>query len=256
MRIGILIIACLAAAPAVAQSWTRMPSVDAPTTAAGVRWPNGTGAVARCREGRYQLMFTLATPTAGETIDVILPLRPSDEAVPEPWRMNPQGNATFARLPVRTSEIWLRGRPLHLTLQGHEEQVLTPPDNAELLRTILADCGHRIDVSLPEQPAEITTPSWRTLPDSWIMSRYYPQAAALQGVNGDVTLHCVVTVEGMLEDCITLEERPANSGFGPAALALSRELSLNPVTEDGRPVGETTVRFSLPFRMDPRFDRD
>ena len=155
---------------------------------------------------------------------------------------------------MAVSEVWLRGRSLHLILQGHAEQVLSPPGNAPAFESVLAACGVAIDLSRPEEPLEVVPPSWRTLPDSWIVRRYYPAAAAMQRVEGDVALSCAVTVEGHLEDCIVLTERPANSGFGPAAVALTSELRVNPRVEDGRIVQESTIRFEVPFRMDPRFE--
>lgn len=245
--------ATIVATPALSQDWQPLPASGG-TAAVGARWSNGTGAVARCRDGQYQLLFTLLQATAGAFIEVNFGSSATGEIDPEAWRMTPQGNATFARRPRAVSEVWLRGHPLHLTLQGHEEQVLSAPGNEPALQAVLTACDVEIDLSLPEEPLEVVLPTWRTLPDSWIIGRYYPAAAAMQRVDGDVTLSCAVTVEGRLEDCIVLTERPANSGFGPAAVALTSELRVNPRVEDGRIVEESTIHFEVPFRMDPRFE--
>lgn len=234
---------------AQAQTWAPVSSSDASTTAVGARWPNGTGAVARCRDGRFQLLFTVHPSIRGYSIEIGHRSSRAIEPIPTVWRMAPAGNATFARQPIRTAEGWLRGRTLFLTLPNQEEQELTPPQNSTALAQILADCDVSLDLTRPEEPVEITEPSWAQMPDNWVMTRYWPQAAMLQRLSGSARLNCIVAPNGELEDCIVVSETPSGAGFGAAALGLSSEFRMSPRQEDGVAAREGIVAFNVNFVM-------
>lgn len=96
------------------------------------------------------------------------------------------------------------------------------------------------------EPPEISDPVWLSRPPR--PERFYPRAAFMRGVEGRVTLACLVEVDGRLT-CAIEEEAPAGQGFGDAALALARAHLMQPAIIDGVPV-RGRYRMVVPFSLD------
>lgn len=64
----------------------------------------------------------------------------------------------------------------------------------------------------------------------------WPKAALARGTGGRASIDCVATVQGALRDCLVVDEFPASSGFGNAAITLAPQLTMNPATVDGQAV--------------------
>ncbi len=94
--------------------------------------------------------------------------------------------------------------------------------------------------------SEIYNPVWLSRPPS--PERFYPRAAFMRGVQGQVTLACFVELDGRLT-CTIEEEAPAGHGFGEAALALARAHVMQPATINGAPV-RGRYRMVVPFSLD------
>lgn len=94
-------------------------------------------------------------------------------------------------------------------------------------------------------PPNIANPHWVRVPRG--LDRYYPRRALERGVEGAVTLNCVVATSGRL-NCAVVSETPVNWGFGDAALSISRDYQMVPATRDGVPV-EGRHRMVIPFRL-------
>lgn len=99
----------------------------------------------------------------------------------------------------------------------------------------------------PAEP-KITDPDWLRRPSADDIARYYPDRAQRLGVEGRATLSCQVDVSGKLQDCAVAEETPGDQGFGKAALALSRQFLLKPMTRDGTAV-EAKIEIPLRFKL-------
>ena len=82
----------------------------------------------------------------------------------------------------------------------------------------------------------IKNPDWLKRPSESSFLSVYPQAALARGVGGSAMIHCTVTVVGSLRDCAVKDENPPGYGFGAAAIALSPQFEMSPMTIDGRPV--------------------
>lgn len=76
--------------------------------------------------------------------------------------------------------------------------------------------------------------------------REYPQAAKLQGLSGRAVLRCTSNSEGLMRDCIVLEETPAGAGFGADAIRLA--VGRRATRDQGGPpvVGGT---FTMPYNF-------
>jgi TonB family protein len=86
---------------------------------------------------------------------------------------------------------------------------------------------------------------WAT-PDDATMTRLYPVKARAKGVDGNVVLDCIATIEGGLRACTVKSEHPADLNFGGAALVLARELVVKPEIRNGKPV-EVKVEIPIHF---------
>ena len=96
------------------------------------------------------------------------------------------------------------------------------------------------------EPPEITNPIWLSRPAS--AERFYPRAAFMRGVEGQVTLACFVELDGRLT-CAIEDEAPTGQGFGDAALALARAHVMQPALLNGVPV-RARYRMVVPFALD------
>lgn len=85
----------------------------------------------------------------------------------------------------------------------------------------------------------------------------WPVQARAEHVGGEVSLDCVVGVEGRLESCKVAAESTPDRGFGGAALVLAEYYRYRPATRGGQPVASEAalrVRFECNDRCRP-FDR-
>jgi len=96
------------------------------------------------------------------------------------------------------------------------------------------------------RPPVVSDPHWTRRPRD--LSRFYPARARSLGIEGEVTLDCVVSTQGAL-GCVVARETPPGWGFGDSAIRIAREHRMVPATQDGRPV-EARYRMRLPFHLD------
>ncbi len=94
-------------------------------------------------------------------------------------------------------------------------------------------------------PVSVENPRWARRPRD--LADYFPRRALGLGVQGEVVLDCLVTVQGALS-CAIISETPLNWGFGAAALRISRDHQMVPATRDGIPA-EGRYRMRVPFRV-------
>ncbi|MES2034230.1 MAG: TonB family protein [Pseudomonadota bacterium] len=82
-----------------------------------------------------------------------------------------------------------------------------------------------------------------------MVSRYYPDQAQRQQLEGRASVACKVDVEGRLSGCVVTEEIPKGVGFGEATILLAEnEFRMHPKLERGIPV-EGTVLIPLVFKL-------
>jgi len=117
----------------------------------------------------------------------------------------------------------------------------------------LASSALAQEVVPPPELADITSPVLTAPP--WIgrataedYRRHYPLRAMSEGIGGRVMLDCLVEDAGLL-DCSVVSEAPADYGFGPAALRVSRYFRVAENTADGRDTKGGRVRLPIQFQM-------
>ena len=101
----------------------------------------------------------------------------------------------------------------------------------------------------PDAAELIAQPDWEKVPPPMAFVRLYPKAALAQRLDGTGVVRCRVTKRGTLEDCAILEERPANAGFGEAALKMTPMFRMRPTTKDGKPSSGGLVRIPIRFQI-------
>jgi TonB family protein len=100
-------------------------------------------------------------------------------------------------------------------------------------------------------PPVVTPPAWERRPTGEEIAKYYPLAAATDGVEGSAILRCAVTSAGRVEQCLIQSETPPGSGFGQAAAAMAPLFRMKPMTVNGQAVDGGTVRLPIRFLLPP-----
>lgn len=93
-------------------------------------------------------------------------------------------------------------------------------------------------------------PDWKKKPTADELLSVWPKAAMKSGLVGKALIHCKVSRQGALYDCLVVSESPAGAGFGGAALVLTPQLLMTPALKDGQPVEFDGV--TIPINFDGR----
>lgn len=112
-----------------------------------------------------------------------------------------------------------------------------PPGAKDLREVSIADSWSAFDKA----------PDWVRRPTPEQLLAVFPTEAYKRGQEGKATINCIVTTQGALADCVTLEETPAGAGFGGAAIALTPQFLLRPATSQGAPV-QSTANLPITFK--------
>lgn len=104
------------------------------------------------------------------------------------------------------------------------------------------------EVNIAESWAPADKPAdWSRRPTANDLRSVFPVEAYKRGISGSATIECVATLQGALTNCVSLEETPADKGFGGAAIALTPQFMMKPAMRDGAPA-LAIVRIPINFR--------
>lgn len=95
---------------------------------------------------------------------------------------------------------------------------------------------------------ERVDPEWIAKPDEEAMAEAYPTFASMAGIDGDVTLRCGVSPDGVLSLCRIVANAPTGLGFDRAGLSLASLFRVSQASLDNTTV-PGTVQFTIRFRM-------
>lgn len=99
-------------------------------------------------------------------------------------------------------------------------------------------------------PSSLPGPIFLTTPTAADVQAAYPAAAKAAKQAGEVILRCKVDKAGKFTDCKVNGEAPKKSGFGDAALALSKVFLLDTKATDGTSMVGRNV--TIPMRFTPQ----
>ncbi|WP_295227322.1 hypothetical protein [uncultured Brevundimonas sp.] len=137
-------------------------------------------------------------------------------------------------------------RPLLIIVPQHgadEEQryELEMPKDAGPLEAVMTACGVPFeDASDLTYDPTVSVVTWERPP------RIVPPTSALRSSRVDITVECGVDVSGAPKDCVIVDERPARSGMGRAALESIRSGKIRQI--DGVPF-EPGTRFRVDWNI-------
>jgi TonB family protein len=107
------------------------------------------------------------------------------------------------------------------------------------------------DKGLLDGAHAVGRPKWTSGPTMAQALALYPKAALADNIKeGRATLRCRITEGGVLADCASVSELPADKGFGAAALALMPSMRVQTWSEEGLPVVGGEVRVPIAFKLD------
>lgn len=89
---------------------------------------------------------------------------------------------------------------------------------------------------------------WLRKPSPQDLLVVWPKKAWERGVGGKARIHCLVSVQGALYECIVGSESPPGENFGAAAIALTPQFLMKPATLNGKPV-ISMVSIPMNFEM-------
>lgn len=116
---------------------------------------------------------------------------------------------------------------------------------ARFLPALLLTLASACLLSAAPKP-EVVRPDWLEKPSGDAVNRAYPDAALRREESGRVVLGCTVTTDGLVVDCEVVSEDPPGFGFGRAALTLTDQMRMRPMTVGGVP-RDSSVRIPLAF---------
>ncbi len=111
----------------------------------------------------------------------------------------------------------------------------SPPGPKDLREVVIDADWFRVDAPT----------TWQQRPTQSELMAVYPSKG--RGIDGRAVVSCLVTVQGALADCEAVSENPVGLGFGNAAIALTPQFTMKPVTWRGAPA-RTTVRIPINWK--------
>ncbi len=117
------------------------------------------------------------------------------------------------------------------------------------VRLLICVCVLGLGSGAFAQPAQTTRPpDWVTRPTPERIFWAYPARAMSERLEGQATILCTVTVEGLATACRVVSETPEGYDFGEAALTLAEDFRFRPALRNGRPEA-SEVRVPISFRQ-------
>lgn len=227
-------------APALAQSgadWDMRRDNRANLKVAFTAFDNGLAIGVRCTDGVFEVAIA-GLPLAPDNMD-FRPLRiglGGSEVFEERWFVASERGTAISSMPAPLARELRQGGRMDIVIPGAGEggrnirYVMDLPSSAMAIDETLGACGRTL-----EDPRDALLPELAA--DGSLMGRVWeraprPQYPSTGAGFGFVTLSCIGTASGDLEQCLIEAEYPPRQGFGRAALRAAGQSRLKP-SDDG-----------------------
>lgn len=191
----------------------------------------------------YLAMMQFAPPQAPSVVDdppIRVDILPREQPPPPP-EPDPKPQPR----PIQFNEILPPTAP---TPPVAPLQVDRPPEPVKAIGPLATLTTGPVAPTAPPDPV-IHNPTWLKRPGATEFARFYPDREIRREIEGKAVLTCFVTATGSVTNCRVASLTPAGSGFGEAALKLSRYFVMSPRTVDGRPVEGGQVTIPIAFNL-------
>ncbi len=257
--IGSVLVAALSGSTAAAQSgaddWDLTENAERRLIAASATFSTGVTIVLRCANGQYDALIgglpPVATGTSCRTVSLQFGEGPASEGQ---WFVGTNPTAAISRLPARLARELRDGGMVKVRVAdpaagSRVRYDLDLPASAVNIDRTLAACDRPTeDVrdALVEDLGENGLPGgieWARAPEP-----RYPSGRTFE--RGLVTLSCLNTPNGRLQDCVVESEYPLAGGFARSALAGLERARIRVAGAPDAPVPARMILFNVNFRME------
>ena len=226
----------LGAATAMAQTgadWDMRRDARAKLKVAFTAFESGLAIGARCTDGVYEVAMAGLPPAPDNTDSRTLRIGFHGEPVrDQTWFVASDRGTAISSLPAPFARELRAGGRMDVVVPragpggANIRYVLELPASAMAIDETLGACGRTLedprDDLLPDVPA-----------DGAVKGREWAQAPRLQypltdALSGFVTLSCLGTADGAVEQCVVEAEYPPRQGFGRAAQRAAERARLEP----------------------------
>jgi TonB family protein len=110
-----------------------------------------------------------------------------------------------------------------------------------------------LQAAAPQRPPPSTAdlPAWSKTPTQAEMKAAYPAEAKRANLAGSAVVECSVRADGLLADCVVVNETPPGAGFGGAAMSMAAKFQMPAKSPSGAPMAGRTVQFPLRWLNNP-----
>lgn len=253
--VGVMALTCAAPSwsqDATGEDWALVEAPEQQAVIALTRFDNGVILSSRCANGVLDVTVNGLPVARGFSRPLRLSVGEEDLQA-ETWTIGENRTAAFSRLPASLTRRLAKGGRLQIAVpaangeRGIRYVMELPPSPANLERTLTA-CGRPL-IDPRDRNTDRDAPDglssgieWErmpriNIPDS-VRGRYVSQAS--------VTVSCVATNTGALNDCIIESEHPGGYNFGREVVRALRQASVR-AKPAGEPVDGRLVAFTAVF---------
>lgn len=238
--------------------WQISRDPDAGATLAYTGFSNGLTIVARCQQGRYEVLLA-GLPPAREDEEENRELRVAfgdEELASQRWSVAVKNTTAVSDLPAPFARNLREGGRLQIQVPngaGEGRNVrydLTLPSSPASIDETLTACGRPL---VDPRDAELESLPETGLPSHlvWVRAPRGQYPGGRTYTQGFAVVSCITDPDGSLRDCTVESEYPQDGGFGDAALKSARDARTGNGAGPSQPVPTSRVIYRVQFRVAP-----
>jgi len=257
MRRLIALLSLLAVSPVVAQDavpdWDIARNPEDRLVTAAIPLTTGLGLVVRCSGRTYEALILGLPEVEGDTRQLDIAF--GDEPLhPETWNVAVDQTVAVSSLPAPFARELRKGGRMQIRVPNATgdgravRHVLDLPPSSAAIDETLTACDRPLD---DPRDALIENPGPGGLPSgvSWVRAPRPVYPVNFAYARGFVSLSCLTTREGALNECVVESEYPSDGYFGEAALRSTRNARVGVTDAPGQAVPIRRIVFRINFRI-------